>query len=319
MRTVFGLDGLEPAVPGAAVTIGTFDGVHLGHRSLMARTVELAGANGLVSMVITWDRHPFETLRPERVPPLLTTAERRTEAIESVGVDALAILAFDTELSSWPPERFAADVIAKKVGGRAVVVGKGWRFGHGAVGDVGLLTSLGDELGFTVTTMDLTDVGGEPVSSSRARSAVAAGDMELARALLGRPYDMDGREVRGAGRGASLGYPTANLEHDPTVAVPARGAYAGRARARGEWFAAAVSVGVAPTFGGDSAVTVEAHLLDFNADLYDETLRVEFWKHLHDDVAFASVADLVAQIDADVDATRALAGRPAPAAGTQPS
>jgi riboflavin kinase / FMN adenylyltransferase len=308
MRTVVGLDGLEPAVPGAAVTIGTFDGVHLGHRSLMARTVELAGANGLVSMVITWDRHPFETLRPERVPPLLTTAERRAEAIESVGVDALAVLAFDTELSSWPPERFAAEVIAKKIGARAVVVGEGWRFGHGAVGDVGLLTSLGDELGFTVTTMDLTDVGGEPVSSSRARSAVAAGDMELARALLGRPYDMDGRVVRGAGRGASLGYPTANLEHDPTVAVPARGAYAGRARARGEWFAAAVSVGVAPTFGGDSAVTVEAHLLDFNADLYDETLRVEFWKHLHDDVAFDSVADLVAQIDADVDATRALAG-----------
>jgi riboflavin kinase/FMN adenylyltransferase len=315
-----GLDGIEPAVPGAAVTIGTFDGVHRGHRSLMARTVELAGANGLVSMVITWDRHPFETLRPERVPPLLTTQERRAEAIESVGVDALAVLAFDTELSSWPPERFAADVIAKKVGARAVVVGEGWRFGHGAVGDVALLTSLGDELGFTVTTMDLTDVRGEPVSSSRARSAVAAGDMELAGALLGRPYDMDGRVVRGAGRGASLGYPTANLEHDPTVAVPARGAYAGRARARGEWFSAAVSVGVAPTFGGDSAVTVEAHLLDFNADLYDETLRVEFWKHLHDDVAFGSVAELVAQIDADVHATRALAGGPAPAGGrAQPS
>jgi riboflavin kinase / FMN adenylyltransferase len=315
-----GLDGVEPAVNGAAVTIGTFDGVHLGHRALIARTMELAAQSGLVSTVITWDRHPFETLRPQVVPPLLTTPERRAEAIESVGVDALAVLAFDTELSSWPPERFATDVIAKKVGARAVVVGEGWRFGHGAVGDVALLRTLGDELGFAVTAMDLTGVSGEPVSSSRARRAVAQGDMELARTLLGRPYDMDGRVVRGAGRGASLGYPTANLDHDPSVAVPARGAYAGRARVRGEWFAAAISVGVAPTFGGDSTVTVEAHLLDFNADIYGDTVRVEFWKHLHEDVAFESVAELVAQIDADVDATRALLDGSTPAGGrAQPS
>ena len=306
MKTMLGLDGVEPGPRDVAVTIGTFDGVHIGHRLLIDRTLELARRDRLTSLVVTWDRHPMQTLRPQDVPPLLTTPSRRNELIEAMGVEALAILAFDAELSSWPPERFASEVLAKKLGARAVVVGKGWRFGHGAIGDVRLLEALGDEFGFSVSALDLAEVSSETVSSSRARSAVASGDMELARALLGRPYDMDGVVVRGAGRGAQLGFPTANLDHNPSVAVPARGAYAGRARARDMWYPAGISVGVAPTFGGSTAVTVEAHLLDFDADIYGEVLRVEFWKHLHDDLAFGSVDELVAQIAADVEATRSL-------------
>jgi riboflavin kinase / FMN adenylyltransferase len=304
-----GLDRLEPAEKGSAVTIGTFDGLHVGHRALIARTVAVARQQDLVATVVTWDRHPFVTLRPDRVPALLTTQQRRAELIEATGVDALAVLAFDAELSSWAPERFAAEVLTKGLGAREVVVGDGWRFGHGASGDVSLLRRLGDDLGFGVQVVDLSRVAGDSVSSSRVRTAVAAGDMELAATLLGRPYDIDGRVVRGAGRGADLGFPTANLAVEPALVLPARGAYAGRARARGLWYPAAISVGVAPTFGGDSAVTVEAHLLDFDGDLYGSTVRVELWQHLHDDIAFESAATLIHQIDADVATTRGLFAR----------
>jgi riboflavin kinase / FMN adenylyltransferase len=308
MKAMVGLEALQPAERGAAITIGTFDGLHLGHRSLIAQTIELGRGRNLESTVVTWDRHPFVTLRPGRVPPLLTSQGRRVELIEGTGADTLIVLPFDKELSSWSPERFATEVLAKKLGARTVVVGHGWRFGRGATGDVPLLKRLGDDLGFDVVAASLTTVAGDAASSSRARAAVAAGEMELARALLARPFDMDGIVVRGAGRGADLGYPTANLAVDPALVMPARGAYAGRARASGLWYPAAISVGVAPTFGGDSAVTVEAYLLDFEADLYGESLRVEFWKHLHDDLAFETVPELIRQIDADVEATQSVLG-----------
>jgi riboflavin kinase / FMN adenylyltransferase len=310
MRTVTGLDALAPARAGAAVTVGTFDGVHVGHRALIGRTVERARAEGLAAAVVSWDRHPMATLRPGRVPPLLSSVDRRLELIESLGVDVVALLAFDEHLSKWSPERFARDVLAKGLGARTVVVGRGWRFGHKAAGDVDTLTHLGAELGFDVEELSLTAATGEPVSSTRIRSAIEAGDIELAAALLGRPFDLDGVVVRGDARGAELGYPTANLEIDPALARPARGAYAGRAHGPGGRHAAAISVGVRPTFGGDpesSPVLVEAYLLDFDGDLYGSKLRVEFLKRLHDDLKFDSVDDLIAQIKSDVEATRAVA------------
>jgi riboflavin kinase/FMN adenylyltransferase len=312
MRMIMGVDALAPIEPGAAVSIGTFDGLHLGHRALIARAVERARAEGLAAVVVTWDRHPVATLRPGHAPPLLTSLQRKIELFESLGVDVVAVLAFDTELSSWPPERFASEVLASGLMARAVIVGQGWRFGHKAAGDVATLTRLGDELGFDVDALDLVAAGGGTVSSSRIRAVVAAGDVELAAALLGRRFDVDGVVVRGAARGAALGYPTANVEVDPVLVQPARGAYAGRARGPSGWYPAAISVGVQPTFGGDPAsspVMIEAYLLDFHGNLYGRQLRIEFWKRLHDDVKFDSVDDLVAQIEADVRATRALAGQ----------
>jgi riboflavin kinase / FMN adenylyltransferase len=309
VKLMRGIDALEVPEAGAAVTIGTFDGVHVGHRLLISTAVDSARAGGLASVVVTWDRHPFTTLRPQQVPPMLSSLDRRMELLEDTGVEAVALLAFDKELSLWPPERFAIDIIAKKLGGRAVAVGDGWKFGHGAAGDVGLLRRIGEEFGFSVTAVDLSSIAGMPVSSSRIRAAVAAGDMGAAATMLGRPFDVDGRVVRGAGRGKALGFPTANLDIDPALARPARGAYGGRARARGRWYAAAISVGVAPTFGGDESapVVVEAYLLDFDGELYGETLRVEFWEHLHDDLMFESPDELVAQIEADVRRTREVA------------
>ena len=308
MKKFVGLDALEPAPTGGAVTVGTFDGLHLGHRALVARTLQ-AAEEGVASTVLTWDRHPFATLRPDRVPLLLSSQRRKIELIEAAGVEVCAVLAFDKELSTWPPEKFATEVLAAGLGARLVVVGEGWRFGHRAAGDVDLLRRLGRELNFDVEAVELAAAEGEVVSSTRVRTAVTAGDMELAASLLGRYFDIDGEVIRGERRGTAIGYPTANLDIDPALACPPRGIYAGRAFALGRWYSAAINVGVNPTFGGDESSTpiqIEAYLLDFDEDLYGTELRVEFWKRLRDEVRFDSVEELVAKIAEDVEVTRAL-------------
>ncbi|MGH2748293.1 MAG: bifunctional riboflavin kinase/FAD synthetase [Actinomycetota bacterium] len=309
MKTLFGRDALAVTEQGSAVTIGTFDGVHVGHRALIARTLDASRAQELESVVVTWDRHPAATLRPDAVPPLLTTPERKVELIEECGVDTLAILPFDRELSSWPPERFVEDVLVSGLGARALVVGDGWRFGRKATGDVALLRRLGEEMGFSVRSLPLAEVSGGPASSTRARDAVAAGDMELARAIMGRPFDLDGEVVRGDDRGVALGFPTANIAIDEAYAHPPTGVYAGRAGLDEEIHAAAINVGVNPTFGVDEADVrprIEAYLLDFSGDLYGRVLRVEFHKRLRDERKFDSVEGLIDQIARDVEATRAL-------------
>lgn len=295
------------------MTIGTFDGVHLGHRALIAGTIAEAQARGIEAVAVTWDRHPNVTLRPDRVPPLLTTPERKVELLAETGIEALAILPFDHELSQWPPERFVTDVLAAGLAAKAVFVGEGWRFGHKAAGDVALLARLGEGLGFEAEAIGLSEVAGAPVSSSRVRAVVEAGDMELASTLLGRPFDLDGTVVHGDDRGASLGWPTANVELDDAMVRPPRGVYGGRARVDDVWYGAAINLGVNPTFGGDPDSVrprVEAYLLDFEGDLYGEVLRVEFLTRLRDELKFATPEELVEQIERDVAATRALTSGP---------
>jgi riboflavin kinase/FMN adenylyltransferase len=291
----------------ASVTIGTFDGVHVGHRALIARTVERARENGSSAVAVTWDRHPMHTLRPDRVPPLLSLQDRKMELLRETDLDVVVVLAFDRELSSWAPERFVSDILVDGLGARHVVVGEGWRFGHKAAGDTDLLSKLGEESGFTVEPMPLAEAEGGPVSSTRIRQAVAAGDLRLVRSLLGRPFDIDGEVIPGDDRGTSLGYPTANIDPDGSLALPPQGIYAGRGRASDEWHPAAIDVGVNPTFGGDPERTplrIEPYLLDFEGDLYGRVLRVEFWERLRDELRFASVEELVAQMAKDVGATR---------------
>ncbi len=257
-------------------------------------------------MVVTWDRHPNETLRPERVPPLLSTPERRVELIIERGPDVLVTLPFDKEMSSWPPERFVTEALVTGLGARAVFIGRGWRFGHKAAGDVDLLTRLGAEHGFGVEALELEQAEGGPVSSTRVREAVRSGDVPLARALLARPFDVDGVVQHGDDRGQALGFPTANIAIDPLLVNPPRGVYAGRARVGDLWYRAAINVGVNPTFGGDPATTplrIEAYLLDFSGDLYGRTLRVEFWERLRDEQRFESAEALIVQMRRDVQET----------------
>jgi riboflavin kinase / FMN adenylyltransferase len=309
VKTIVGRSNLGPSVGPAAVTIGTFDGVHVGHRALIERTRSKAEELGVGSAVLTWDRHPAETLRPEKAPPLLAGPEEKVRLIEDTGIELLVVLEFDKELSSWPPERFVRDVLTAGMQARAVIVGEGWRFGHRATGDVDLLKKLGDENGFEVEAAELARVSGGPASSSRVRAAVAEGDMGLARALLGRPFEVVGPVVRGDDRGHRIGWPTANLVPGPRFARPARGVYAGRARFDGESRPAAINVGVNPTFGGDpdsTPVGVEAYLLDFEGDLYGKVVAVEFHERLRDELVFETVEALSEQIEKDVEATRRL-------------
>ncbi|MDQ3955721.1 MAG: bifunctional riboflavin kinase/FAD synthetase [Actinomycetota bacterium] len=309
MKTVVGRDSLGSLDERTAVAVGTFDGVHVGHRALIAQTAQRAKRDDLATTVLTWDRHPAATLRPEKLPPLLTTPERKVELIESSGADILVVLEFDDTLSHWSPEHFVNHVLVAGVNAAAVFVGRDWRFGHKAVGDAALLERLGAESGFDVVPSELVAVRGEPVSATRARTALAAGDLRLVTELLGRPFDVDGVVVRGDDRGAGLGWPTANLSLDKSLAHPPQGVYAGRARAQGQWWPAAVNVGVNPTFGGDIHTTplrIEAYLLDFEADLYDQALRLEFWERLRDEKRFDSAEQLSEQIAADVEATRRL-------------
>ncbi len=311
MEVLSGIEALKELDGPSAVTIGTFDGVHIGHRDLISRTIDLSERREARSVVITWDRHPFETLRPDKVPPLLTTPERKLELLQGTGVHVTVVLPFDDELSHWPPERFVQDVLVSGVEARAVLIGANWRFGYKAAGDVTLLTELGDRLGFEVEGVELAEKDGEPASSSRVRRALTAGEVDVAAGLLTRPHDVDGLVEHGDDRGASLGFPTANVATDPKLAHPPRGVYAGRAHAHGRTYAAAINLGVNPTFGGDPEATrpkIEAYLLDFEGDLYGETIRVEWHARLRDELRFDSADALIEQMHKDVEETRNLLG-----------
>ncbi|HEX2057058.1 MAG TPA: bifunctional riboflavin kinase/FAD synthetase [Actinomycetota bacterium] len=316
-EVVVGIDALRTPANGAAVTIGTFDGVHLGHRALIALTVAEARRRDLTPVVLTWDRHPAMTLRPDKAPPMLSSPERKVELLKETGADVVAVLPFDVPLSQREPESFVEDVLVKGLGARFVLVGHGWRFGRGRRGTVEMLEELGRDLGFDARGVTLEEVDGEAASSSRVRKAVTSGDLRLAERLLGRPFDLDGIVEHGDARGAGLGYPTANVAIDRSIAAPPVGVYAGRARAapagsaggpeqNGSWFTAATNVGVNPTFGGGGPPRIETFLIGFEGDLYGQTLRVEFWERLRDEKKFDSAEALIEQMGRDVEATKAL-------------
>jgi riboflavin kinase/FMN adenylyltransferase len=286
----------------SVVALGVFDGVHRGHRLIVARAVAAARERGLPAVVVSFDPHPAAVLRPDAAPLMLTTLERRIALLRSLGADDVVVLPFTRELSQQSPADFAEAVLREGLHAERVVVGASWRFGHKAAGDVPLLRELG---------FDVDDVGllrdGDVVSSSAIRAMVAAGDVAGAAAALDRPHLVEGPVVRGDARGRDLGYPTANLAVDQGIAVPADGVYAGwlvRDGGEGSRLPAAVSVGTNPTFDGAER-RVEAYVLDADLDLYDEHVVVEFVARLRGMVRFEHVEALVAAMAADVDATRA--------------
>jgi riboflavin kinase/FMN adenylyltransferase len=266
--------------------IGSFDGVHRGHR----RVLETARAAGTPVTVVTFWPHPRLVLG-NRVD-LLSTLERRIELLEQAGVDEVLIVEFTPELAAREPAEFAESVL-RQIGAKVIVVGESFRFGRAAAGDPALLR----ELGFDVRTVATL----EGVSSTNVRSLLRDGDVESAARLLGRPAELEGTVVLGDQRGGTLGYPTANLSVPADLLVPAYGIYAGAALGH----RAAISIGVNPHYGGDER-RIEPHLLDFEGDLYGRRLVVELWRRLRDERAFSSEAELVAQITRDVEETRAV-------------
>jgi riboflavin kinase / FMN adenylyltransferase len=273
-----------------AVALGTFDGVHLGHR----RVLDAALAAGPTPTVVTFDPHPREALGYG--VELLVPLERRLELLAEAGIEETLVVDFDLELAQLPPEGFAERVL-RPLGTEVVVAGSNFRFGRGRAGDLGLL----ERLGFDARPVPLVD----GVSSTRIRDLLRAGEVGRAAKLLGRPPEVAGTVVAGDARGGTLGFPTANLRPEPGVLVPGYGIYAGAA----DGHRAAISIGTNPHYGGDER-RIEAFLLDFAGDLYGKRLTLELWQRLRDEQAFGSEAELVAQIDHDVEATRQ-AQRPA--------
>ncbi|OZM74390.1 riboflavin biosynthesis protein RibF [Amycolatopsis antarctica] len=306
------------------VTIGVFDGVHRGHQALISRTVEVARERGLPSVVLTFDPHPSEVIRPGSHPAQLTTLRRKAELVEGLGVDVFAVLPFTAELSRVPAHDFVHEILVDKLHAAAVIVGQNFTFGAKAAGDTETLRTLGRRFGFVAFGADLqgatlpgdTVAAGEQpqteitYSSTYIRSCIDAGDVSAAGDALGRPHRLEGIVVRGAGRGRELGYPTANLSTTRFAAVPADGIYAcwfTRSGSPDRLLAAAVSVGTNPTFSGRER-TVEAFVLDADEDLYGQHVALDFVGRLRGQIRFDSPDGLVDQMAEDVRETRRTLG-----------
>ena len=299
---------------GRAVTIGAFDGVHLGHQAVLRLVHDLAHARGLTSTVLTFDRHPAEVVRPGSAPKLLTTLDEKLELLDATGaVDECLVLAFDETRSKEPAEDFVSEILAGVLRARLVVVGDDFHFGYRRHGDVPLLKRMGAELGFEVLGLGLVasrdaDAPGDavPFSSTRARACLAAGDVEAAAAILGRPHEVGGTVEHGDRRGRELGFPTANVALPERICLPADGVYSGTYLGDdGVERRAAISLGRRPTFYEESGLLLlEAHLLDFDGDLYGQSARVRFLRRLRGQERFEHVDDLIAQMARDVQAVR---------------
>ncbi|HVE45572.1 MAG TPA: bifunctional riboflavin kinase/FAD synthetase [Acidimicrobiales bacterium] len=308
MQVIRDLEACPRPPAGTVVTIGAYDGVHVGHQALLARVRAMATELSCASAVVTFDRHPASVVRPESAPLLLTDLDQKLGLLEAAGADHTVVVLFDEARSRESAEDFVTEILVGCLRARAVVVGHDFHFGHRRRGNVVLLQELGQQFGFDVLGVSLHPGGpeNEPVSSTRIRQLLRDGRIEDATVLLGRPYEVRGLVVRGDGRGAQLGYPTANVEVPPEILLPGDGIYAGwYERPSGELHLAAISVGRRPTFHVDAPVPVlEAHLLDFDGDLYGEPARVRFASWLRSEERFDSVDALIAQIAEDAEATR---------------
>ena len=291
-----------------AVVIGNFDGVHLGHRRVLARAREVARERQVPVVAITFDPHPMAVLRPEHAPTQLTTIERRAALLADAGADHVLALPFDRDMASWSPEEFMQRVLVDAVHATVVVVGANFRFGNKAAGDVASLEVFGRDHGFDAEGIAL-DGGPMVWSSTYIRTCLAAGDVAGAAEALGHPYAVRGVVVRGDQRGRGLGFPTANVPTDETMAAPADGVYAGwfTRLDTGETYPAAISVGTNPTFDGVRARRVESYVLDrTDLELYGAEVEVSFVERLRGMVAFGSVEELIDQMRLDVDQAREL-------------
>ncbi|WP_435600051.1 bifunctional riboflavin kinase/FAD synthetase [Streptomyces sp. C10-9-1] len=305
-----GLEDIPQDWGRSVVTIGSYDGVHRGHQLIIGRAVERARELGVPVVVVTFEPHPSEVVRPGSHPPLLAPHHRRAELMAALGVDAVLVLPFTPDFSRLSPADFIVKVLVDKLHARAVVEGPNFRFGHKAAGDVAYLTELGRTYDYEVEVVDLfvrgEAGGGEPFSSTLTRRLVSEGDMTGAAEILGRPHRVEGVVVRGAQRGRELGFPTANVETLPHTAVPADGVYAGWLTADGERMPAAISVGTNPQFDGTER-TVEAYAIDrVGLDLYGLHVTVDFLAYVRGQQKFDSIDALLVAMAADVTRCRQL-------------
>lgn len=296
----------------AVLSVGNFDGLHLGHQKILGQVIEFARPEQGVAGVITFDPHPLKVLRPGQAPPMVETLRQRIERFSGIGVEAALVLRFDRALAALSPEAFVGGVLVQELRTRAVLVGQNFRFGHRQEGNVDTLVELGRRFGFSVHIIEPVAIDGEYVSSTAVRNAVAEGRVAHAARLLGRPFALTGEIVKGAGRGSLVLFPTLNLAPEQEL-LPKVGVYATETFVEGRLYHSATNVGFRPTFNG-TLLGVESHLFDFSREINKGRLEVRFWERLRDEKKFSGPAELRAQIAADLRETQDYFRRRQPAA-----
>ena len=308
MRLFHGYDNAEIARP-TVLTLGVFDGLHLGHQLIVNTVVERARVVGAVPTVITFDPHPRAVLHPESAPPLLQTFDQKIEALGVLGVEQTIVVRFTEEFARIRAEEFLRDVVRERLHTREVYLGRGFAFGRGREGNIELLRRVSGELGFHAAEVAEVRLRGQRISSSLVRKLLMdEGRVNLARRMLGRPYGVEGRVVRGAERGRSIGFPTANLQPRNRV-IPRNGVYVTATLIDGTWRRSVTNVGVRPTFEKEAEPSVETFVIDWEGDLYGDVVRVRFLHRLRDERRFSSADELKAQIGADLERARVYFGR----------
>ena len=298
MRLFHGTDNADIARP-TVLTLGVFDGLHLGHQLIMKTVVERAPAIDAVPTVITFEPHPRAVLHPESAPPLLQTFDQKIEALGVLGIEQTIVIHFDKSFAQIRAQDFLRDAVVDRLHAKEVYLGCGFAFGHDREGNIDLLRSVSQSLGFFADEVPEVRLRGRRVSSSRIREQLQQGRVNLARRMLGRPYGVEGRVVRGAERGVTLGFPTANL-HPQNRVIPRNGVYVTATLIEGQWRRSVTNVGTRPTFESAAATSVETFVMNYSGDLYGDVVRVRFLYRLRDEQKFGSVDELKSQIERDV-------------------
>src|SRR6266446_5527929 len=298
MRLFHGTDNADIARP-TVLTLGVFDGLHLGHQLIMQTVVERARAIDAVTTVITFEPHPRAVLHPESAPPLLQTFDQKIEALGVLGIEQTIVIHFDKAFAQIRAEDFLRDVVKERLHAKEVYLGRGFAFGHNREGHIELLRRVSEELGFFADEVAEVKLRGQRVSSSKIRGLLVEGKVNLARRMLGRPYGVEGRVERGNERGHKLGFPTANL-HPKNRVIPRNGVYVTGTLIEGQWRRSVTNIGIRPTFAGDAEPSVETFVMNWDGDLYGDVVRVRFLHRLRDEKKFGSVEELTAQIERDV-------------------
>jgi riboflavin kinase/FMN adenylyltransferase len=299
MRLFHGTDNAEIQRP-TVLTLGVFDGLHLGHQLIMRTVSERARSIGAIPTVITFDPHPRAVLHPQSAPPLLQTLDQKVEGFGVLGIEQTIVVNFTKEFSMIRAEAFLRDVVKERLHAKEVYLGRGFAFGHGREGHIDLLRRVSQELGFFADEVPEVRLRNQRVSSSRIRQLLLDGKVNLARRMLGRPYGVEGMVLRGAERGHTLGFPTANL-HPHNRVIPRNGVYVTGTLIEGQWRRSVTNVGVRPTFTNDAEPSVETYVLNWTGDLYGDVVRVRFLHRLRNEKKFGSIDKLKAQIELDVN------------------
>ena len=298
MRLFHGTDNADIARP-TVLTLGVFDGLHLGHQLIMKTVVDRARAIGAVPTVITFEPHPRAVLHPESAPPLLQTLDQKIEAMGMNGIEQTIVIHFDRAFSQIQAEEFLRNVMIERLHAKEVYLGRGFFFGHNREGNIDLLRRVSSELGFVADEVPEVRLRGKRIGSSRIRELLLNGRVNLARRMLGRPYGVEGPVIRGAARGVDLGFPTANI-HPHNRVIPRAGVYVTATLIEGQWRRSVTNIGTRPTFDDRRGTSIETHVINWSGDLYGDVVRVRFLYRLRDETKFGSVEELKRQIESDV-------------------